>query len=402
MLTTYKKVFQYPNVSAFAFIGVLCRFPQPIYQMAILFVAYNYTHSWSIPAALSSTVALTYALFSPFIASLIDKFGQSKVCLRLTIVYIISMLGVIFSFVYSWPLYILFPFTALTGASQYYYGSLSRMRWNHIVKNAKHLHTAYAFETAADDFTYILGPVLGVILATGPLPIISLVIIVIIAGFSNIIFANLHASEPPILEVSEEQKKADKDFVKPLIKIHGVSYCITAAAVLGLNFGIVNVSISAIYTHAGHSSISGFILAIGSFASLFSGLLYGLVHIKMPQTKRMVILIFFDTLVLANYTYLYNNLYLIPIVVFCSSAAIAPTFTVLNTLIRDTVPDARLTQGFSWLSSAVNLGSAAGSLIAGISIDNISVLGCMIILISAMFSWGIISYIWGKFLRLPG
>ncbi|MDR2748433.1 MAG: MFS transporter [Bifidobacteriaceae bacterium] len=400
MFTPYKKVFKYPGAFRFAFIGIFCRFPQPIYQMAILFVAYHYTSSWTIPAALSSTVALTYAVSVPFIAALIDKWGQSYISIRLTIIYIASMLGVIFSFLYSAPLPWLFIFTALTGASQYYYGSLTRMRWNYIVKNPKHLHTAYAFETAADDFVYILGPVIGVILATGAYPIISLVIVVAIAGIFNIVFYNLKSSEPPILQISKEQKQKDKDFVKPLIKIHGVSYCIAGAGVLGINFGIINVTIPAIYTHAGLSTISGFILAIGSVASLVAGLLYGLIHIKLAQTKRMVILLGIDIVILINYIYLYNNLYFIPIIVFCSSAAIAPIFTVLNTLIRDTVPDARLTQGFSWLSSAVNLGTALGSLIAGITIDNISIQGCMIALVACMFAWVIISFIWGKFLKL--
>ncbi|MDR3152253.1 MAG: MFS transporter [Bifidobacteriaceae bacterium] len=400
MLKVYKKIFQTKNTKQFAFIGIISRFPQPIYQMAILFVSYHYTSSWIIPAALSSTVALSYALAIPFLASLVDKYGQSYVILRLTIVYLISITGIIGAFVFYLPYPFLFLFAATSGISQYYYGSLTRTRWNWLIKNPKLLHTAYAFEGAADDFVFILGPVIGVILATGPQPIISLIIIFFIAGIGNLLFWSLKSTEPPIIKIKAEIIEKNKTLAKPVITIHGASFCIAVACILGINFGLVDVVISAIYTNSGQASLSGFILAIGSISSLISGLLYGLIHINMPQTKRMLILTIAATLILANYIYLYNNIYLIPLIIFLSSFVIAPIFTCLNILMKDIVPDARLTQGFSWISSAVNLGIATGSLIAGITIDHISIKVSLIILVIIMILWNTISYPWAKTLKI--
>ncbi|MDR3127891.1 MAG: MFS transporter [Bifidobacteriaceae bacterium] len=400
MLTPYKKIFQYPEAKKFALVGIICRFPQPIYQMSILFVTYSYISSWAIPATLASTVALTYALATPFFASLIDKYGQSFITLKLTIIYLCSLTGLICTFIFHLPYLFLFLFAGLSGISQYYYGSLTRTRWNYIIKNPKHLHTAYAYESACDDFAFILGPVIGVILANSPLPIISLLIVFLIAGTGNLFFATLKSTEPPIKKTNHQEITADKNLIKPIITIHGVPFCVATAFILGVNFGLTNVTISAIYTKAGYSIISGFVLAIGSISSLVGGLLYGLIHTNIPQTKRMLILTILTMCVLINYTYTYNNIFFIPIVVFGAGFVVAPLFTCLNSLMRDIVPNARLTQGFSWISSTVNLGSAAGSLIAGITIDKISIQTSLIILIFIFAIWNLISYPWSKAIKI--
>ncbi len=80
---------------------------------------------------------------------------------------------------------------------------------------------------------------------------------------------------------------------------------------------------------------------------------------------------------------------------FIAGIAIAPTMTNVNTIVQKVVPSARLTEGLTWMSTAMTLGTSMGSAVAGPVIDNYSYHGGYLVILGfgiAMFLAAAIGY----------
>jgi MFS family permease len=63
------------------------------------------------------------------------------------------------------------------------------------------------------------------------------------------------------------------------------------------------------------------------------------------------------------------GLAVLAVVIFCSGLAISPTFIAGFSLIEQQAPAGRRTEGLAWLTSAISVGVAVGSAVAGHVID---------------------------------
>ena len=58
-----------------------------------------------------------------------------------------------------------------------------------------------------------------------------------------------------------------------------------------------------------------------------------------------------------------------------SGIACAPTMTNVNVIIQKSVSPAKLTEGLTWMSTSINLGTSLGTAVAGPAIDAIGARG---------------------------
>src|SRR5699024_497735 len=113
---------------------------------------------------------------------------------------------------------------------------------------------------------------------------------------------------------------------------------------------------------------AGGILAVFAAGSLIAGLGYGARHWMSALWKRFAI----GVVALAAGSALFVFVTSIPMlagVMFVAGFAIAPTLINGNGLVQHFVPRRRLTEGLTWVGTALGFGVSFGSSIAGAQID---------------------------------
>lgn len=69
------------------------------------------------------------------------------------------------------------------------------------------------------------------------------------------------------------------------------------------------------------------------------------------------------------------NIWTMAAVILVTGLTCAPTMTNVNVIIQQSVSAAKLTEGLTWMSTSINLGTSLGTAIAGPAIDSIGARG---------------------------
>src|SRR5690606_7291357 len=110
------------------------------------------------------------ALCAPRLAGLVDRHGQARVMRPALAVACLGLTGLIVAAVVGAPAWVLYVTAAIGGSTIGSMGAFVRARWALAVGDGRELHTAYALESALDELTFVVGPVLATVLATGVTP----------------------------------------------------------------------------------------------------------------------------------------------------------------------------------------------------------------------------------------
>jgi predicted MFS family arabinose efflux permease len=138
--------------------------------------------------------------------------------------------------------------------------------------------------------------------------------------------------------------------------------------ILGAVFGSIEVSAIAFAEEQGHKALSGPLLGLLALGSGVAGLWYGAQHWRTPLDQRFRIGLALLVAALVPPA-LITDLYLMMALIFFSGLAISPTIIPAYGLVESLVPAHRLTEGLTWMSTAVGIGVAAGASVAGELVD---------------------------------
>ena len=80
------------------------------------------------------------------------------------------------------------------------------------------------------------------------------------------------------------------------------------------------------------------------------------------------------------------NIWTMAAVILITGLTCAPTMTNVNVIIQKSVSPAKLTEGLTWMSTSINLGTSLGTAIAGPAIDSIGARGGLLTMAGAGWS----------------
>jgi predicted MFS family arabinose efflux permease len=258
------------------------------------------------------------------------------------------------------PLWTLFASGALFMAALPSLGSVVRSRWSALLGDSPLLHTAFSFESVADELIFVTGPALVTILATQVLPVAGIAVAAVLAVTGTLLLAVQRGTEPPALSRQRRDGRA--------ISTAGVPVIMAIFIGLGAMFGTMDVSTVAFAAEHHEKALAGLILGTYALGSATGGLWYGARRWRAPLHRRFLI-------TLAGMVLGVAPLWALPgvpalfAVIFFSGLAIAPTLIGGFTLIERKMPRGLLTEGMSLLSTAIGIGLAVGPPAAGRLID---------------------------------
>ena len=137
---------------------------------------------------------------------------------------------------------------------------------------------------------------------------------------------------------------------------------------LGAMFASIDLSTVAFAQSRGHKPLAGFILGAYALGSAVGGLCYGSRTWPGPVHRRFAVTLCAVAAGTATFWAL-PGLTVLALVIFCSGLGISPTFIAGFSLIEQQAQAGRRTEALAWLTSAISVGVAGGSAVAGQVID---------------------------------
>ncbi len=365
MLQTYRDVLARPGALGFSSSGVVARLPMSMVGIGIVLMVEALYGSYGLAGRVSAVFVVAQAVCSPRIARLVDRHGQARVMRPAVLV---SATGIVLLVVAATsrahPVW-LYVSAVLAGATIGSFGALVRARWTHALgDDPRRVHTAFSLESALDELVFVVGPVLATLLATSVAPAAGLVVPVVAMVLGGLAFLAQRRTEPPAtgtLPAAERPRGS-------VLRSPGMVVLVVVFIAMGAIFGATDVSTVAFAEEVGRPGLAGPVLAVFALGSLLSGLLYGARHWTSPLHRRFALGVIALAVGVCAF-FLAESLAVLAVVMFVVGFAIAPSLVNGNALVQGLVPAGRLTEGLTWVSTALGVGVSVGSSVAGTRID---------------------------------
>ncbi|MEX5503379.1 MFS transporter [Pseudomonas putida] len=362
MFTTYRVLFQARGAKGFVLAGLLARIPLPMTGIGIITLLSQIRGSYSLAGAVAATFVLTYALLSPQVSRLVDRFGQRRVlpaAAGLSVLGILLLLACSYWQTADWAL---FAGAALAGCMPSM-SAMVRARWTAIYRGKPQLQTAFSLETVLDEVTFIAGPPISVGLSVAVVPQagpLAAAVLLAIGVFALVVQVG---TEPPV--------KANADMEQGSVLI----FCLADVRLLtllmvamGVIVGTVDIVSVAFAELMGMPAAASFVLSCYAIGSCVAGLVFGALKLDTPL-RKLLLLGGLATAATTLPLLLAGNIIGLAAAVLVAGLFFAPTMIVAMSLVERIVPHNKLTEGMTWLLAGLNVGVAGGAAASGQVVD---------------------------------
>ena len=362
MFKSYREILQIPGALKFSAAGLIARFPMSIVGIAQILMVTTLYGSYDIAGKVAAASVISYAICAPMLAKLVDRYGQSKVMIPSITVSALGVVALLVAASLRLDPWWLIAATVVAGGASGSLGSMVRSRWTMVVENNAQMHTAYAMESTLDEVVYMLGPVIATVLTTSVHPLAGLILALTLMLSGGYWFLSQRATEPPVT-------RADSSAPRTSVVAQPVMIALALVYVLaGAVFGSIDMSVVAFTDALNVKQLSGLLLGIFATGSMFAGLLYGSRTWRFPLWKLFVVGVFGLAIGTTSIAFA-KTWYGMALIMLITGFSVSPTMINVNAMVQRAVPINRLTEGLTWMSTAMSLGVSLGSASAGTVID---------------------------------
>ncbi len=356
--------------SAAAFVG---RMPMSMIGLGTVLLIAAATGRYGVAGIVAAAGSVGSALCTPLAARLADRFGQYRVLVPQAMIFAASAAAFVLAAELRAPVWALLASGGAAGATMPSLGSMVRARWSTLLAGTGRLHTAYALESVADEMIFVIGPALVTLLATEVFPASGVIVASAACVAGTLLFAVQRGTQPAprprgaaLPGPGGRRSPARSGWLRPPTR--GLVTLAPLLLFLGAMFSAIDLSTVAFATQRGHRPLAGVILGTLALGSAAGGLWYGARWWRRPLETRFGLTLAWAVAGVATF-WAVPGLLLLALLAFICGLGIAPTLMAAFGLIERQAPESRRTEALSWLSSAVAIGVAGGSALAGRIVD---------------------------------
>ncbi|MEV0345599.1 MFS transporter [Nonomuraea sp. NPDC050680] len=356
MVGPYRGLFKGPGIKGFVLAGFVGRMPMSMLGIGVVLLISGLTESYATAGAVAATTNVSFAVAAPLTARLVDRFGQARVIVPFSIVNALSLAALMLSAGFGLPEWTLYAAGLAVGATSLSLGGMVRARWSHLHGGSAKLHTAFAFESVADEMIFVAGPALVTVLATAVNPYMGLLVALVCMLGGSLALAAQRRTQPPI--------RPGESGTGMAILIPGIALLSCVYLALGAVFGSVDLITVAFAEEHGVKGAAGFLLAAIAGGSMVSGLWFGSRHWRASLRHRFVRAL--GVLVVGLLPIMFiGDVRIMAFGLFLAGLAISPTLITGFSLTERLVPPSVLTEGLAWISTSIGFGVAIGAWAGG-------------------------------------
>ncbi|WAE72107.1 MFS transporter [Streptomonospora nanhaiensis] len=371
----YARLFAPPGARGFAVAGIIGRMPVAMANVGIITMLAATHGSYALAGAVAATFTLSMALIAPQVSRLADRHGQRRVLPPAAAISVVSLLAMLACVTFGAPSWALFA-SAVPAGTMPSMSAMSRARWTELHRGSPELRTAYAFESVADELTFITGPALSVVLSTAAFaqagPLAAAAFLAVGVG----LFTAQRGTEPPVRVPADRDGRRTRFLGLPLAVL------ILVLGAGGVIVGAVDVVAVAFAEELGAPGATGLVLSAYALGSAVSGLGFGALN---PRGRPHVLLVaaVAGTAATTVPFLAVGGIAALAAAVFVSGLFFAPTMILVMTLVERIVPAERLTEGMTWALTGLTVGTAGGTFAAGTAVEGSGTTGGFLVAVAA-------------------
>ena len=382
-LAPYAEIFAIPRAWRFSVAGVIGRLPMSMYGLGTVLLISAGTGRYGLAGTVAAAGALGNAFFAPQLGRLVDRLGQHRVLVPICVIFALSVVGLVAAVQLRFPVWTLFGFGIVGGATMPQLGPMARARWSVLLAGTSRLHTAFSIESIADELCFIVGPAAVTLLATQVHPAAGVATAAICCLGGTLWFAAQRATEPPVRERGDRPSEPGSRRIVPRVvpghrgvvprgryslAAPGLVVLVPAYLFLGSMFVSVDLSTVDFAARCGYKPLAGVILGCYALGSATGGLWYGSRSWRAPAWKRLAVTLSLTVAGVCTF-WAMPNLLVLAIVIYLCGLTIAPTLIAGYSLLESTALPGRATEAMSWLGTGISVGVALGATAAGFILD---------------------------------
>ena len=343
--------------------ALLGRLPQGMSTLAILLIVRATTHSYVAAGLATGGYAVACAFAAPVQGRLVDRLGRARVLVPCAAVQACAFIAVILCARASAGAGVLIGLSLVAGALQPALAPSVRALLGDIIEDPPTREAAYALEAIIQELIWITGPLIVALLVAVASPSAALVAscAACLLGTSLFVSSPLARGRGHGADASRAGERAS------LRSNHALVALMLPMGLMGLSIGSMDVGLPALALHAGSRPSSGLLLAAWSVGSLCGGLAVGARSWRLSLAERhrrlLVVAVLCTAPLIAART--------IPeglIGALLAGLTVAPSFSCQYALAGRAAPAGAVTEAFTWVSSALVLGVAAGNALGGAAV----------------------------------
>lgn len=341
------------DVRRVVLLGLVIRIP--LWASSVVLTLHVVTHlhrSYGAAGALSAVATIALAVSAPWRGRRLDRVG-----LRGAVAPSLVVLAVCWSvapFVSYWPLLVLSAGAGLFVVPTF---SIVRQALMHAVPEQQR-KVALSIDAVALEISFMIGPALGVLLATytsTPWALFATEFATVLGGLL------LWAANPDLRAEDAASSAAHRVRTWMSPAFVGVLVASVAATIV---LTATDVGVVAALRHMHHQSWIGWELAVWGFGSAVGGLLYGAMHRSVPMYLLLGMLSATTLPVV-----LAREPASLAVLLFVAGLCCAPTVTATVDAVSRVVPERVRGEALGWHGAAFTVGGAVGAPLAGVAID---------------------------------
>lgn len=365
-LGRYLAVLRTPGVARVVLFATMGRLPFAIVPLSVVLLMREEGYQYGQIGAVVGAEALAVGVTAGFVGRLVDRVGRRQVILVMGAATTLLLCAEAIGILSGAAVWLLVALAALHGATIPPISASMRSLWSQLVPEET-LESAFAFDAIQLELVFVVGPLIAAGLATALSPAVGMFLCAALYLTASAGFATAPAARRAA--TPEEQPERTR---AGALRAGGMRTLVFAGAVTAVSFGALEVALPAFAEAEDSRGAVGPLITIWALGSVVGGLWYGGRSWESPAEKRFLILMALLALGSAPLAFAPSIGVMAVLLVF-TGLALAPLATTEYALVDRLAPPGTETEAYSWQIVANVVGAAAGSIIAGVLAEQVSV-----------------------------
>jgi MFS family permease len=353
-------VLRLPDVARTLVSSLLGRLPYTAIGLLLILRVRGMGGSYAEGGAVVAAFALGLAAGAPLVGRMVDRRGQTLVLMCCAIAASLPLLAVALV-PDATPILVVGAVAALSGLLHPPLSGCMRALWSTLVPEGDSRHAAFALESSALELTFVIGPVVlvgGLAAATSPGAGLAACAVLLIAG------TWAFATTPSSRRWRPAAPRGGDRSVAGALASPALLVLLLGVAFVGASFGAIELAVTAFAEEHGSSGLAGPLLGAWAAGSLVGGLVAARSGAPAQPARRVLALLaataVADALLIAA-----PSPWALAVALLLAGSFIAPAFATLYGMVPDLARAGTLTESYTWLTTGISIGAAAGSALAG-------------------------------------